>query len=86
MSCGAASMPHRSLRRDRERGLLEDYQFQQQMRVVEAELQLWDPAAADGMLGDLRSRPGFAASRESRRAKTSPLSRPAALARRPGRR
>jgi len=37
------------------RGMLDDLQFQQQMRAVEAELQLWDPSERSGMLGDLRS-------------------------------
>ncbi len=39
-----------------ERGLLDDFQFQQQMRAVEAELQLWDPASSrHWVLDDLRA-------------------------------
>ncbi|MGZ4609383.1 MAG: ATP-binding protein [Actinomycetes bacterium] len=38
-----------------ERGVLDDFQFQGLMRAVEAELQLWDPAAGRPvLLGDLR--------------------------------
>ena len=38
-----------------EGAMLDDLQFQQQLRAVEAELQLWDPTARAGTLGDLRS-------------------------------
>jgi DNA-binding CsgD family transcriptional regulator/tetratricopeptide (TPR) repeat protein len=38
------------------RGLLDDFQFQQQVRAVEAELQFWDPRKrATALLGDLRT-------------------------------
>jgi DNA-binding CsgD family transcriptional regulator/type II secretory pathway predicted ATPase ExeA/tetratricopeptide (TPR) repeat protein len=38
------------------RGLLDDFQFQQQVRAVEAELQFWDPRPrATALLGDLRT-------------------------------
>ena len=38
------------------RGLLDDFQFQQQVRAVEAELQFWDPMPrATALLGDLRT-------------------------------
>ena len=38
-----------------EGAMLDDLQFQQQLRAVEAELQLWDLTARAGTLGDLRS-------------------------------
>jgi DNA-binding CsgD family transcriptional regulator/tetratricopeptide (TPR) repeat protein/type II secretory pathway predicted ATPase ExeA len=50
-----------SLRAIVARGVMEDYQFDQQMRAVEAELQLWDPAPRhDILLGRLHDRRGSA--------------------------
>jgi DNA-binding CsgD family transcriptional regulator/type II secretory pathway predicted ATPase ExeA len=50
-----------SLRAIVARGVLDDYQFEQQMRSVEAELQLWDPSARhDILLGRLHDGLGSA--------------------------
>ena len=44
-----------------DRGPPHDYQFRQQMRVVETELRMWDPAShRDGAAADMRTAPGSA--------------------------